>query len=106
VHEESAPGAALKTNADFLDPPVDCLRSPQRPQGVVLVDPRDAEERQDRIARVFLDDAAVIGDNPGAFRQNLLRDFSNLLRVELLAQIRVTRYVGEKSRNLLSLVDK
>ena len=37
-----------------------------RPQGVVLVDDRDAEDRHDRVADELLDGAAVRLDDPAA----------------------------------------
>jgi hypothetical protein len=90
--------------ADALELSLHLEGDVQRPLGVVLVTDRRAEERQERIAREFLDVALVATDDVREGRDERIDHLEQLLGIELVREGREAGDVREQRRDQPSLL--
>src|SRR5439155_14602261 len=80
------------------------MRGPYCPQGVVLMEDWNAEDRHDRVADELLDGPPVLVERPLHRPEIAAHDPAERLGVELLAETRRGRNVAEDDRDGLALL--
>ena len=93
----------LVFGADGVDDLVDILRCPERAEVVILVGIGDAEEGDDSIADILLDEAVITVNDLGHLAEDTARDLFDFFRVELLGHGGVAREVGEEDGDVFAL---
>jgi hypothetical protein len=81
------------------EPPTHLGCRTHRPQSIVFVQLRDAEDGHDRVPDELLDRPAVLLEHRARLGKVTLHDSPDRLRVEPLAQTRRTAHIGEHDRN-------
>lgn len=96
MQAERHAGAGVPALADLSGPTDHIECGPERPDRIVLMSDRRAEQRQQRIADELVDEAAISLDRLGHLFEQFVLQYPHDFRVDLLAQSREAAEIGKE----------